>query len=281
MVSAPVRFYVSKLVCGVDRSCEQLVVAISDIQPPPELLPAPLAPTPRLGRGEGDPIDRGRRGPARSTSRSTATPGSSRWRTGRPHRSSRKYSFEPANGVVTGFAGGLLLSAIGRQHPGTLPGRPGPQGLPGRPRRGQGDRVDQSARPAPRARHEAAAGEGRGDRGRGPPDASSSRRGPCRGFGPPTGRGRVRCIAETAPRPAGPAVPMRAGCRSPFASFRVGTSRRSPGSSPNRSTSTTILRSTSRSVNPGRMGSSSRPTSPTVPSGSSWAWARSPGKRAS
>src|SRR5579863_754358 len=38
VVSAPVRFYASKVVCGVDRSCEQLVVAISDIQPPPELL---------------------------------------------------------------------------------------------------------------------------------------------------------------------------------------------------------------------------------------------------
>src|SRR5579863_2725146 len=38
VVSAPVRFYASKVVCGVDRKCEQLVVAISDIQPPPEML---------------------------------------------------------------------------------------------------------------------------------------------------------------------------------------------------------------------------------------------------
>src|SRR5271170_1417103 len=40
VVSAPVRFYASKLVCGVDRSCEQLVVVISDIQPPAGMLNA-------------------------------------------------------------------------------------------------------------------------------------------------------------------------------------------------------------------------------------------------
>src|SRR5579862_3103841 len=40
VVNAPVRLYASKLVCGVDSKCEQLVVAISDIQPPPEILNA-------------------------------------------------------------------------------------------------------------------------------------------------------------------------------------------------------------------------------------------------
>src|SRR5579863_8966368 len=38
VVSAPVRFYASKLVCGVDRSCDQLVVVMADIQPPVALL---------------------------------------------------------------------------------------------------------------------------------------------------------------------------------------------------------------------------------------------------
>ena len=116
VVNAPVRFYASKVVCGVDRSCEQLVVAISDIQPPPELLN-------RLARTildwaeakgiqlivcvEGQPVEEGFRGEARivAMANRAATP------------LLGKYSFEPANGVITGFAGGLLLSAIGRSSP--------------------------------------------------------------------------------------------------------------------------------------------------------------------
>jgi len=116
VVSAPVRFYASKVVCGVDRSCEQLVVAISDIQPPPDLLN-------HLGKSildwaeskgiqlivavEGQPMEEEVRGDARvvaMANRAAAT-------------LLGKYHFEPANGVVTGFAGGLLLSAIGRNTP--------------------------------------------------------------------------------------------------------------------------------------------------------------------
>jgi uncharacterized protein len=116
VVSAPVRFYASKLVCGVDRSCEQLVVAISDIQPPPGLLS-------ELGRTlldwaeakgvqlivaiEGQPIEEEVRGDARIVAMAN--------RAAAPLLG--KYRFDPANGVVTGFAGGLLLSAIGRQIP--------------------------------------------------------------------------------------------------------------------------------------------------------------------
>jgi uncharacterized protein len=116
VVSAPVRFYASKLVCGVDRSCEQLVVAISDIQPPVEMLN-------RLGRGllewaetkgiqlvvavEGQPVDQEFKGDARVVAMSN--------RAAAPLLD--KYQFDPANGVVTGFAGGLLLSAIGRHVP--------------------------------------------------------------------------------------------------------------------------------------------------------------------
>ncbi len=116
VVSAPVRFYASKVVCGVDRSCEQLVVAISDIQPPPETLS-------HLGREildwaeakgvqlvvavEGQPLDEEVLGDARVVAMAN--------RAAAPLLG--KYRFEPANGVVTGFAGGLLLSAIGRSLP--------------------------------------------------------------------------------------------------------------------------------------------------------------------
>ena len=116
IVSAPVRFYASKLVCGVDRSCEQLVVAISDIQPPAALLN-------QLGRTlldwaeakgvalivavEGQPVDEEVKGDARVVAMAN--------RAAAPLLA--KYKFDPANGVVTGFAGGLLLTAIGRHTP--------------------------------------------------------------------------------------------------------------------------------------------------------------------
>jgi len=116
VVSAPVRFYASKLVCGVDRSCEQLVVAISDIQPPVEVLSA-------LSRQlldwaeakgiqllvvvEGQPVDEAVHGDARVVAMAN--------RAAAPLLA--KYGFSAANGVVTGFAGGLLLAAIGRPIP--------------------------------------------------------------------------------------------------------------------------------------------------------------------
>jgi uncharacterized protein len=116
VVSAPIRFYASKVVCGVDRSCEQLVVAISDIQPPPDTLNL-------LGRTildwaeakgvqlivavEGQPLEEELRGDARVVAMAN--------RAAAPLLG--KYKFEPANGVVTGFAGALLLSAIGRGVP--------------------------------------------------------------------------------------------------------------------------------------------------------------------
>ena len=116
VVAAPVRFYASKVVCGVDGRCDQLVVAISDIQPPPSLLG-------RLGRTlldwaeakgvqlvvavEGQPVDEEVRGDARVVAMAN--------RAAAPLL--EKYRFEAANGVVTGFAGGLLLAAIPRGVP--------------------------------------------------------------------------------------------------------------------------------------------------------------------
>jgi len=116
VVSAPVRFYASKLVCGVDRSCDQIVVVIADIQPAVEMLNA-------LGRVlldwaeakgialvvaiEGQPLESEVRGDARVVAMAN--------RAAAPLL--EKYRFAAANGVVTGLAGGLLLGAIGRTTP--------------------------------------------------------------------------------------------------------------------------------------------------------------------
>jgi uncharacterized protein len=116
VVGAPVRFYASKLVCGVDRSCDQLVVVIADIQPPVGMLNG-------MGRAlldwaetkgiqlvvavEGQPIEDETRGDARVVAMAN--------RAAAPLL--EKYRFGAANGVVTGLAGGLLLNAIGRTTP--------------------------------------------------------------------------------------------------------------------------------------------------------------------
>lgn len=116
IVSAPVRFYASKLVCGVDRSCDQLLVVLSDIQPPPTMLNA-------IGRAlldwaeekgvqlivavEGQPIEGEARGDARVVAMAN--------RAAAPLL--EKYRFDAASGVVTGLAGGLLLGAIARTTP--------------------------------------------------------------------------------------------------------------------------------------------------------------------
>jgi uncharacterized protein len=116
VVAAPVRLYASKLVCGVDRSCDQLVVVIADIQPPVEMLN-------RLGRIlldwaeskgvqlivtiEGQPVENEVKGDARVVAMAN--------RAAAPLL--EKYHFQLANGVVTGLAGGILLGAIGRVTP--------------------------------------------------------------------------------------------------------------------------------------------------------------------
>ena len=116
VVSAPVRLYASKLVCGVDRSCDQLVVVIADIQPPVHLLNeigrqlldwAELKGIQLIVAIEGQPIDNEIRGDARVVAMAN--------RAAAPLL--EKYQFPAANGVVTGFAGGVLLGAIGRTTP--------------------------------------------------------------------------------------------------------------------------------------------------------------------
>ena len=116
IVNAPVRFYASKLVCGVERSCDQLLVVMSDIQPPMSMLNP-------LGRAlldwaeskgvqlvvavEGQPIETDTWGDARIVAMAN--------RAAAPLL--EKYRFDAANGVVTGLSGGLLLGAIGRTTP--------------------------------------------------------------------------------------------------------------------------------------------------------------------
>lgn len=116
VVTSPIRVYASKIVCGIDSSSDQLVVVISDIQPPLPLLN-------QLGRVllewaenkgiqlvvaiEGQP----RQGEAPTETRVVAMAN----RAAAPLL--QKYSFEAASGVVTGFAGGLLLTAIERTTP--------------------------------------------------------------------------------------------------------------------------------------------------------------------
>ena len=116
IVNAPIRFYASTLVCGVDRSCDQLLVVISDIQPPMGM----LNPLSRAlldwaeSKGvqlvvavEGQPIDSDTWGDARIVAIANRAAASLL----------EKYRFDAANGVVTGLAGGLLLGAIGRTTP--------------------------------------------------------------------------------------------------------------------------------------------------------------------
>ncbi len=116
VVNAPVRLYASKLVCGPDRSCDQLVVVIADIQPPVGMLNG-------LGRVlldwaetkgvqlviaiEGQPIESEVHGDARVVAMAN--------RAAAPLL--ERYTFQAANGVVTGLAGGIMLGAIGRTTP--------------------------------------------------------------------------------------------------------------------------------------------------------------------
>ncbi|MHB1931753.1 MAG: proteasome assembly chaperone family protein [Thermoplasmata archaeon] len=116
VVTAPIRVYASKIVCGIDRSSDQLVVVIADIQPPLPLLN-------QLGRTllewaetkgiqlvvaiEGQPKEREVPGETRVVAMANRAAASLL----------EKYGFDAANGVVTGFAGGLLLTAIDRTTP--------------------------------------------------------------------------------------------------------------------------------------------------------------------
>lgn len=116
VVEPPIRIFASKTVCGVDRSSDQLVVVLSDIQPPVELLNSlarallDWAARKEIGfvvAVEGQPVETDRPGDVRVVAMVN--------RAAAPLL--EKYRFHAANGVVTGLAGALLLAAIGRPTP--------------------------------------------------------------------------------------------------------------------------------------------------------------------
>ena len=125
VVSAPIRFYASRTSAASTRRCEQLVVAISDIQPPPEMLND-------LGRAildwaetkgiqlvvavEGQPLDEEIKGDARVVAMAN--------RAAVPLLG--KYHFDPANGVVTGLRRGRSSRGHRPADPGPLPRSPRP-----------------------------------------------------------------------------------------------------------------------------------------------------------
>lgn len=115
IVSAPVRFYASRLVCGLNKECDQLVVVLSDIQPAPETLNG-------IGKAildwaeekkiklvvavEGQPVsDQAEEVRVVAMANRAAS------------KILERHHFDRANGVVTGFAGAVLLASVGRQLP--------------------------------------------------------------------------------------------------------------------------------------------------------------------
>jgi uncharacterized protein len=116
VVQPPVRLYASRQICGVDGKCSQLVAVLSDIQPPPELL-NPIGE--RLldyaeARGiqlvvalEGQPVEQRSRGDVRVVAMCNSS----------AVDVLESYRFPRATGLVTGFAGALLLASVGRKLP--------------------------------------------------------------------------------------------------------------------------------------------------------------------
>lgn len=116
VVSPPVRIYSSRTVCGVNRKCNQLVAVLSDVQPSAELLNP-------IGRClldfaekkgvelvvalEGQPVEETEGDNVRVVAMAN--------RAASPLLDT--YSFEKADGLVTGFAGALLLASVDRSVP--------------------------------------------------------------------------------------------------------------------------------------------------------------------
>lgn len=116
VVSPPVRFYASRTVCGVNKKCNQLVAVLSDIQPSPGLL-NPIGKS-LLDYAEKKGIDlvvalEGQ--PVEETSGEDVRVVAMANKAAAPLLET--YSFEKADGLVTGFAGALLLSSVDRSTP--------------------------------------------------------------------------------------------------------------------------------------------------------------------
>jgi uncharacterized protein len=116
VVSPPVRIYASRTVCGVNRKSNQLVAVLSDVQPSANLLNP-------IGRSlldfaehkqidlvvalEGQPVEETDADNVRVVAMAN----------GAAAPLLDTYSFERADGLVTGFAGALLLASVDRSIP--------------------------------------------------------------------------------------------------------------------------------------------------------------------
>jgi uncharacterized protein len=116
VVEMPVRVYATQVVCGVDNKCNQLVVVLSDIQPPVEML-NPMAEVilnwaeerevSLVVALEGHPF----RDDSMTDAKLVAMANKS------ATSIFDRYGFAKANGMVTGFTGALLLSSVERKIP--------------------------------------------------------------------------------------------------------------------------------------------------------------------
>lgn len=116
VVEMPVRMYATKVVCGIDNKCNQLVVMISDIQPSMEQLNR-MADTildwaeereiSLVVALEGHPFKEEAQGDPQVVAMT--------------NRSAmdvfEKYGFSKASGMISGFTGALLLSSVERKMP--------------------------------------------------------------------------------------------------------------------------------------------------------------------
>jgi uncharacterized protein len=113
-VAPPIRLYTTRTVCGIDGKCDQLVVLLSDIQPPVEAL-TPIA-TAILDWAEengvantvvleGHPTKEDREANVVAMANKAAM------------GVFDTHGFQRANGLITGFTGAMLLHSIGRKSP--------------------------------------------------------------------------------------------------------------------------------------------------------------------
>jgi len=116
VVEMPVRIYATQVVCGIDGKCNQLVVVLSDIQPPVEMLNtmadvilnwAEEREVSLVIALEGHPFREDNLSEAQlvAMANRSATP------------IFDHFGFAKASGMVTGFTGALLLSSVERKLP--------------------------------------------------------------------------------------------------------------------------------------------------------------------
>ncbi len=113
VVSPPVRFYASRTVCGVNKKSNQLVAVLSDIQPSPTLLNSIGKSLLDFAEKKGIDLVVALEGqPVEETSDAEVRVVAMANKAAAPLLDT--YGFDRADGLVTGFAGALLLSSVDR-----------------------------------------------------------------------------------------------------------------------------------------------------------------------